>query len=48
MNLNWPQLLVAALVVFLFLRFAPAPNGCGCQQRKQQLEDLGGRLFGAS
>jgi hypothetical protein len=48
MNLDWPQVLIAALVVFLFLRFAPAPAGCGCQQRKQKLQNLGGRLFGAS
>lgn len=47
MSVDPVQIGLAAAAVFLFLRFFPAPEGCGCAARKRALERAGGELFGA-
>lgn len=45
-RVHLPSVLIAAALTLAFLMFAPAPQGCGCAERKRKLEEMGGRVFG--
>lgn len=40
--MNWPQVMLGAVLVLAVIYLAP--KGCGCQRRKAKAEALFGRL----